>query len=339
MSHPDKNGADRIESLLRTTGRRPVVPADRAARVKARVRAHWEAERIRRSRNRRAWIVTGVAAAASITTAVGLGVRQRMASPPVTMQAARVEMVVESAWLQPPGSASPSPLRSGDRIEVGCEVATEDRGRIALRMSRGHSVRIDAGTRVRVVSDRVIALDRGAVYVDSRGPAGAPAGSLEVRTPFGSIRDIGTQFEVRLEDSLRVRVREGRIVLAGAAASSEVEAGHELEIGEDGRATRRESAAFGAEWEWVGAVTPMLDLEGRSVQEFLDWVARERGLRLRFEGREAASAAPAIKLHGSIDGMTLEQALESVLPTCRMSHRVDGGVLTVRSSKGPRESS
>ena len=74
----------------------------------------------------------------------------------------------------------------------------------------------------------------------------------------------------------------------------------------------------------------MMELEGRSLREFLDWMVRERGLRLQFTSPDLAGAASEISLNGSIDGMTLDQALESVLPTCRMAHRINGDVLVVQ---------
>ena len=79
----------------------------------------------------------------------------------------------------------------------------------------------------------------------------------------------------------------------------------------------------------------MMELGGRSLQEFLDWMARERGLQLRFASPEVAASAPGIVLNGSIDGMTLDEALESVLPTCRMSHRIEGDALLIRHAGSP----
>jgi len=258
--------------------------------------------------------------------------------PPATARAgARVEMVFDAVWSQPARSGAPVSLRSGDEVTIGSEVATEDRGRVALRMARGHSVRLDTGTRVRVLSDRALALDRGAVYVDSsadaRRDAGATAGFIEIRTPLGSIRDVGTQFEVRwLADAVRVRVREGKIAFDATGAIVEVGAGGELRLGADGAMARRDVSALGADLDWVGAITPMLDIDGRALQQFLEWMARERGLRLGFESPEVAGSAPGIVLNGSIQGMTLDQALESVLSTCRLSSRIDGDILLVRSS-------
>ncbi|MGH9312846.1 MAG: FecR family protein [Vicinamibacterales bacterium] len=330
---------DRIEALLRATGRRPAVPGDRAARVAAAAREHWRSEIRQHTRRRRGWWMAALAAAFGV--AAGLALWQRTGLPaslPGPSNAARVEMVQESAWSQATSVAAPLPLQPGDEVKVGSELATAESGRLALRLATGHSVRLDAGTRVSVLSDRVIALTHGAVYVDSGRPSGAAAGFVEIRTPLGSIRDVGTQFEVRwLTTSLRVRVREGKVALEGAGTSVEVRAGRELELGENGRMVSRDWAAYGAGLDWIGGITPMLQLEGRSVQEFLEWIARERGLRLRFATPEIASSVPGIMLNGSIDGMTLDQALESVLLTCRMSHRIDAEVLLIQSSSEPPE--
>lgn len=331
-SREDDRSYDRIETLLRHTGRRPPVPADRARRVEATVREHWRAElRRRSSRRRRTWAAAALATAATVAAAIGLGLWQRI--PPATETAALVEMVVDSAWLQLAPAAANSPpvaLLPGAKVELGSELATERHGLLAIRMSTGHSVRIDSGTRVRLLAENVLALDRGAVYVDSIGPGGPALAAVEIRTPLGNVRELGTQFEVRqLGSSMRVRVREGKVTLDGRAAAVEVSAGHELQLGEDGSTTRRDLIPSGADWLWIAPITPLLELEGRTLQEFLDWIARERGLRVQFASAEDAAAARRTILSGSIDGMTLDEALDSVLPTCRMSHRIAGDQLLI----------
>ncbi len=118
--------------------------------------------------------------------------------------------------------------------------------------------------------------------MDSRGPLGSAVEPLEIRTPLGTVRDIGTQFEVRLAESLRISVREGRVSFEGQGDRVELDAGDELEAGEAGRTLRHGNDPFGVEWSWIDGITPMMELEGRSAREFLDWAARESGLRLSF---------------------------------------------------------
>ena len=142
---------------------------------------------------------------------------------------------------------------------------------------------------------------------------------------------------------MRVRVREGRVWLDRGKLDRgedilEVGAGTVLEVDEAGRASRREESSFGADWAWIEEVTPLMELEGRSLREFLDWVVRERGLRLRFASPDLADSALEITLNGSIEGMTLDQAMESVLPTCRMIHRIERDVLIIERLAAARGS-
>lgn len=331
-AEPTDHEQDGVGALLRATGRRPAVPADRARRVEASVRAHWLVEVQRRSRGRRFRTGAVLAVAATVLAAFGVWIWKPTGPSPVATTAARVDRVVASAWSDPAVGTTdhPSALRPGDAIAAGSELVTDEGALLAVRTETGYSVRLAAGTRIRLVSAAVIELDHGAVYLDSRG-AHPPAGTgLEIRTPFGSIRDVGTQFEARLQPkSLRLRVREGSILFAGRGSRFDVNSGEEVEVAPDGRTERRALDAFDPAWSWVGAVTPMLELDGKSLREFLDWMARERGLRLEFANELVARSAVEIRLNGSIDRMTLDEALKSVLSTCRMSARITGNVLFV----------
>ena len=50
-----------------------------------------------------------------------------------------------------------------------------------------------------------------------------------------------------------------------------------------------------------------------------------------FTDRELEARSSAIELHGSIAGLTPDQAPAAVLPTCGLSHRLQGGVLRIDS--------
>ncbi|MFQ5845522.1 MAG: hypothetical protein ACE5JG_11105, partial [Planctomycetota bacterium] len=76
-------------------------------------------------------------------------------------------------------------------------------------------------------------------------------------------------------------------------------------------------------------IAPHYDLADRSLQAFLRWVSRERGWKLRFPDASVEASASSILLSGSLGKLTLDEALEAVLPTCRMTYRVQHGVLIV----------
>jgi ferric-dicitrate binding protein FerR (iron transport regulator) len=318
------NGHDSIEVLLKATGRRPAVPADRTERVRAAAYDTWRREVARHARWRRiAWGVS-LAAAAVVVVAVGLGFWATRPSMPLPTSGIRVERVANTT------------LTVGAIVPWGDEVTTGADARVALRVPSGHSLRLDTDTTLRVRSDREFSLERGALYVDSRGEPAGPVTSLRIDTALGSIEDHGTQFAVRFAgDSLSLQVREGTVTLSAHSERAVATAGQALRLDASGRIVRTEDAGRGAGWAWAEAIAPMMEIEGRSLLDFLEWVVRERGVRLQFTDAALARRAPEIVLKGSIAGMTLEQATASVLATCGAIHRWDDGALVVGAEPAP----
>ena len=75
----------------------------------------------------------------------------------------------------------------------------------------------------------------------------------------------------------------------------------------------------------------MIEIEGLTAREFVEWVARERGWDLSFSDGLVERAASETTLGGSVEGLTLLDSLEAVLPTCLMTHRVEEGRLIISS--------
>jgi len=317
----EREPEDRVEALLRATGRRPEVPHERAQRVRAAAEAAWSQDVRRRTWRRRLAFAATAAAAAALAAVFALTDRRGLDPAPALVPAAVVERVV--------GPGRPA-LREGDPIAENAVVATGDAGRLALRLRSGFGVRLDIQTRLRVLSGDALSIEAGAVYLDSAGPGGPAIGSIEVRTPLYTLRNLGTRFEARLSESnLVVRVRDGAVSVEGAGPPLRIDAGRQLDLRADGARVERPLEAFDGTWEWVAGVTPMMDIEGRRLSEFLAWIARERGLEVRFADPGQAASAPAIVLNGSIAGLTLDQALDSVLATSGLRGRTEGRVLVV----------
>ena len=320
------DGNDPIASLLRLTGARPAVPADRAARVRDAVRAEWRAAPAGRVRRRvLARRLAALAAVLLAVTGIALLRVRRFGPGPALEPVGHVEI----------GSGA---LRAGATTSTGDLLQTSGTDRLALRLASGHSIRLDQGSRARIVSARDLELLRGGLYVDSGGPAsvgGSEAAPVTIRTPAGSVQEIGTQFEVRLiEASVRVRVREGRVLLGRPGRPVEVTAGREVVVRPDGTASEAPIPDPGLAWTWPGEVVPMMAIDGRTLGEFLDWFSRERGLTVRYADAHLAASAPSIRLSGSIEGMTLDEGLASVLSVSGLSHRIDGTILLVGPPPG-----
>jgi len=203
-----------------------------------------------------------------------------------------------------------------------------------MTLTSGVQLRLDASSAARVDSATDVALERGAVYVDSAGahptqPGGSPIG---IHTAAGLVRDIGTQFQVRIEARLdgpgiRIQVRDGQVRLTSAnGVDARAGAGEELFSKADGSIDRRPSAATGSEWAWAERAAPPFAVEGRTLGAFLDWVSREGAWTVTFANRKVSEAARATVLHGRPDllkGLTPAEALDIVLPTCGLRYRID----------------
>lgn len=326
-----EDGADPIAELVRLAGARPTVPRERAARVEAAVHEAWlEATGLRRRRRVATW-TAAASLAAALALAVGLGFWQRAAPPaPAVATVERVSGRVSGGAGSGRESDGVAPVVEGAAVAAGASVRTAGDGRVALRLLDGPSLRLDVDTELTLLAADRVRLAAGAVYVDSQGGR-----AVTVETPWGEVEERGTQFEVRLLEArlpgqaVRVRVREGAVELAAADRSWQAGAGAELLLTAGGELTRGVVPFHGRPWQWVQEIAPTFEIEGRTLGEFLAWVARETGWQVRW--REAAKAPQAIAnvLHGSVEGLPPEQALAAVLPTCGLAHRLDGGNVVV----------
>ena len=324
---------DHIGRLLRLAGPRPVAPHEREQRVKDSVRAQWRASV--RGRRQRAWLTRGgfgLAAAASLVAMFGIMNRDTIAPEPLFEGPIGHLETVTGTVDRVLGSGD-HPMRVGDSIAAGELIDTGVIGRAALRLASGASLRLDHRTRLRGVTDTIVVLEAGGLYLDS-GSSGTAA-AVEIRTPFGSVHDIGTQFEVRLDDQeIRVRVREGAINIDRDGQLYDAGVGMELTVDSSGEWSRRSVPVFGPDWDWILSVAPSFELEGSTLDVFLSWVSRETGFQPRFLDAQDAEGAPDVVLHGSVEGMRPDQALEAVLPTCGLAHRLDGGIVVIQA-EGP----
>lgn len=324
-------------SLLRLAAPREIVPIERAMRVKAAVRASWHQKVKARSRRvTTVWLLGAVTAAALVVFGAHFTVRQdeRVGTPhPVVATAETVSGSVRIvSALQADSITS---LQLGHRIRAGSTLDTTSGGRAALRLAGGIAVRVDSGTRVHVASEASLFLEHGRIYVDSEGSrVTAP---FEIRTDLGVARDIGTRFKVSVSSSaLRVRVRDGIVQLLHRGQSHDATRGEELTLHDNGNMVRRTVAVYGPDWAWAVALAGAFELEGRSLSAFLTWVCEENGWELSFADAVAQREADTAILHGSIEGLTPEEALPAVLLTTGMEHELNDGILIVQRNSNER---
>ena len=279
----DADNGDTTARLLRTAGLRDDVPADRAARVRREVLDECRAVARRRAVRRRAWggAIT-LATAALLIVVVRLGTPRQDARAPVREIVATVARRLgdEGGRLTSAGgeTLASTLLSPDDTIRAGDLVETDTTSRLGLRLASDVSLRLDAAD---LIDDGRVAA--GALYVDT----GRDAASLEIRTPFGVARDIGTQFELRLSDSsVRLRVRSGLVELQRGDDIVSARSGAELTYGAAGAVTRT-VAIYGPEWAWTAGLALPFAIEGRSLAAVLDQLCHEHGWTSRYGRRRA----------------------------------------------------
>jgi hypothetical protein len=344
-SHRDD---EEVQRLLQSAGPRESIPTEDRATIEGAARREWmDLLDARRRRRRARDIFWQLAVAASLAMAVAAGWWwMRSDAPtnlPVRLAAATVERLagVVRRIGAAPGTAhiasAGEELLVGDEIEVAGSPSEPPgrRGFLALRLANGAAVRIDDRARVRIASASTLELRQGALYVDSGDGDGSGRGAnaVEVLTRFGVVHEVGTQFEVRVEDaaegSIRVRVREGSLLLRQAAATHPARAGEEMIVRSSGVIERHALDPYGEAWSWVLDAAPTLDIESISLRTYLEWVARETGWRVDYATSELEETAATILLHGTIAGLRPDESVNVVLPGSGLGHRIESGTLRV----------
>ena len=326
---PDDDEVGRLVRLAGASG--TIAPLDEArfARVRTAVHGAWRDEYVVRTRRRRLTLGVLLAAAASLVFA--FAIRGPIRTPPPVLVAH-----IDQA------NGSPASFTAGGAVMSGSTVTTSV-GTLAMTLTSGVHLRLDASSTARVDSATDVALERGAVYVDSAGahPTQPGASPISIHTPAGLVRDIGTRFEVRLAGAgIRIRVRDGQVRVTDAnGVDARAGAGGELFSKPGGSIDRRPIAATGSEWAWAERAAPPFSVEGKTLGAFLDWVSREGAWTVTFADRRVSEAARATVLHGRADllkGLTPAEALDVVLPACGLRHRIDGHrvVIARESSAG-----
>ncbi len=325
---------DALERLLKQASPRPMPPPSDVAAVRQAVRAEWrEVSGARQSRRR----VLSFAMAATVLVAV-FSLFNVFRMPPVeVVQVASIARSFGSVYLLGE-SAELRETRALSNVLSGQTIVTGSDSGIAFAWGGGGSLRMDGNTRVRFVDSESVYLDSGRIYFDSMPSllvAGVTAGdnaAFVVRTEHGDVAHIGTQFMIGVDDAaggtLTVSVREGQVAVDGSYHSRLASAGEQLTLAGRQRPDVLSISRNGDSWDWVTRTSPVADVDGRALHEFLLWACREMGLELQYEGQAERVAREEAILKGSID-TTPAEALRLRLASAALSWRIEEGVIYV----------
>ncbi len=335
-SDDEKNDERDIVEVLRSTGRRSEPPDELTRSVRAAVEAEWREVIAQRARRRLFGRIGFSAAAALVLAAVAVWIYQplflssgeKMADVSIAVGAVRVKSGVLGRW---------QPVAQHQAVHAGEVLATAANGRAALTLAGELSLRLDHDTRIALTDATHITIESGAVYVDSSGNLPPQEERLQVMTPAGAVRHVGTQYEARLVDSgVRIAVREGRVQLNTTAGATHLAAaGEQMTVSAAGAVERSAISRYDASWQWAATTAPGFDIDGRPVTQFLAWAGRELGRDVVFATPESEAEASRILLSGSIEGLAPDDALAAVLPTTPLRSDLRDGRLVISISTSP----
>lgn len=326
-----------MAKLLKIAGPRAAIPSSVESRVYESVLAEWQSstrepesgrvyDRVLRTWQTsnawspwRRWILPmGVAASALIAVML---LTQPEPVPQIPL--GTISKIVGTA-----AGSSKFVLNQG--IHAGETLSTGAGEGLSLLLARSESLRIGENTQIRMDAKDRFTLISGRVYADTGEFVYRDRG-LIITTTLGSVRDVGTQFAVSIEDELLdVAVREGRVDVKQDADTFVAVAGERLLVTKDGHTDTVAVAKYSEYWSWVSDLAPSYDIENKSLLDFLKWAARETGMELVFESNLDRMSAMRTDLHGSIAAITPIEALEAVLATTSYQYRIEADRIVIQ---------
>lgn len=328
MSKPEY---DALEELLRRSEPRPIPASADIAAAKAAVRKDWQDVAGKRRTQRR---IRTVALAATVLAGL-FAVFNAVRTPIVEIvQVASIEKQLGDVYVLGEDGTLRE-IEDVTTIQSGQMLVTASEAAIAIAWGGGGSLRIDANTRIRFVSDVSAFLEDGRVYFDSRPglAAGTDAGgspNFLLETDRGTVRHVGTQYMVEADASgLVVSVREGEVEIKAGVYEERVSSGQQATLSGSRRPYVLSIDRFGERWGWISRTTPARDVNGRTLHEFLTWVGRETGLEIRYEDGAEAIAKDEAELVGTVSSAPLD-ALPVRVATAALEYHIEEGVIYIR---------
>lgn len=322
-------GDEAVEELLEYAAPRLTPPSKDEAIVRDAVRIEWQAVSGRIRTRRR---VTQFAIAATVLLGIAVAFNALQVSNAPVVQVATISKDHGTIYLLGEQSELQE-MTDLEEIAAGQIIVTGDGAGIGLDWHSGGSLRIDQSTRIEFTSADSVYLHSGQIYFDSQPSEllSAITGSgFEITTDHGSVRHLGTQYMIFADaDKLSVSVREGEVLVNGAYVDEAVAVeGQQLTVSGGARPIVVNITGYGDSWDWVETMAPAVDVDGRSVDEFLRWIGRETGLQISYESPVAEQRARDGILKGNVD-MDPRDELRFRMSGEDLNYRIDGGTIYV----------
>ena len=233
-------------------------------------------------------------------------------------------------------------LPDSDDLAPGGLLRTGRDSGVRLHLADGTDLRLDSESTLEWLEnpsrgslDRPsVRLSSGALYFRSPPSDGQPLG---VATPFGDLINAGTEYELRLDArGLELAVAEGSVrVRPSTGGDLRVRAGEHVRVHSDGTlGTPRALETDRTRLDWTLQLGRMFAVDGRTIEDFVRWVAEERGLEVRWLIDEGARTT---RLRGDLIWQDPRAALVPTLRMAGLEARIDKRLLIVGVPSGTED--
>jgi len=316
-----------LPDLLRHAQVRETAPEEVKQRIKHQLKVRWQ-QNINQGKQRKSWFLYGSVATAMsallllLVNQVGWQTSAHLTQVALYAVQGKVRqnehLLNEKQALQSKKSS----------LTVDTKIATSDDGYATLILPNGGNLRLNHNSTLIVNNDNEFTLTSGAVYFESS--ATQQKTPITIHTAYGKIQDIGTQFSVfSTPENFQISVREGLVKVQTKQQKLSVKAGVKFTAKTNGKITQTNLNANDQQWQWVNKLAPKFVLEGKSLHQYLVWVAREYGLKLTFDSQHNEKMSRLIIVHGSILNLNLTQALSIVFASTDFNYKLDNNQLSV----------
>src|SRR6478735_9305830 len=335
MSDPDDmDNPVEMDSVLRRGMQTEPLSTQALQRIRTATEKEWRISTTVASRPRSWWRYATAAAVLLVLGGCWL-LASHLAMAPQGAVLGRLEradypgVIERHAWSQDRVVAGGELLRAGQDILA--------RGGVRIALPAGGSVRVAPGTGIEVLSEQLLKVVDGSVYVDIP-PASSSQVRFAVQTPAGTFTHLGTQFQIAVQGGhTQIRVREGQVRWHSAAGDVVSAAGSQLLIDQQGIAKSEAMAVTGASWSWAEALAARFDIENQSLADFLRYIGRETGRKVVYSDQQVEHRAASTILHGSIQEFTAVEALSAVMATTSLRFTLEGDSIRIESGSDPEK--
>ena len=340
MSNPSDNKAiradDAVEALLERAVPRPSPPGNDEIAVRAAVHAEWKAVTGKVKTRQR---IINFAIAATVLLGVAITINALQGSDIAPVQVATISKSHGSIYLLGEQSEMHE-MTDLASISAGQFIVTDDNAGIGLEWGNGGSLRVDKNTRIEFTSADSVYLHSGQIYFDSQSPghtADTANSDFKIETDHGSVLHRGTQYMTYSDaNNLTISVREGRVEVDGSyVGTATASAGQQMILSGGARPAIADFHIYGEAWNWIEGTSPIVDIDGSTVDEFLTAIGREIGLQVSYMSPEAEQMAHNGVLKGNVD-MGPRDELAFRMSGEDLSYRIDRGTIFVSIDSGSR---